>query len=106
MLEQFGNVVEKIKKIQQNMDELNEKLQTAKIEVASSDVVKIVVNGQQEVVSVEINAKYLSPDNAPLLQDLILNTVNNALSKSRQIHQTAMEQLAEELNLPKIPGLF
>ena len=106
MLEQFGNVVEKLKKIQQNMDELNEKLQTEKIEVSSSDVVKVTVNGQQDLLSIEINVKYLSPDHAQLLQDVLLTAVNNALAKSRQIHQTAMEQLAEELNLPKIPGLF
>jgi len=58
------------------------------------------------VVAIELNAKYLSPDDAVLLQDLLVSTINNALDKSREIHQQAMTKIAGELNLPNIPGLF
>lgn len=106
MWEQFGNVMEMVKKVQQNVSQAEEQLKSERIEVSSGDVVKVIVNGQQTVLSVELNGKYLEPGNAVLLQDLVVATVNSALAKSRELHQAAMGKLAGDLNLPNIPGLF
>ena len=106
MLEQFGNVMEMVKRLQHNVANMEEQLKNENIEVASGDAVKVVMNGQQEVMDIELNPKYLTADNALLLQNLITNTVNSAYTKSREMRQKAMDQLASELNLPKIPGLF
>ncbi|HML31736.1 YbaB/EbfC family nucleoid-associated protein [Sporomusa sphaeroides] len=106
MFEQFGNIMEMVKKVQQNVDTVQEGLKQERIEVSSGDVIKITVNGQQEVVAILLNSKYLNADNAALLQDLLLATINNALSKSRDLNQAAMGKLATDLNLPKIPGMF
>lgn len=106
MLEQFGNVMEMVKRLQQNVANMEEQLKSELIEIAGSDVVKITVNGQQQLVAIEINPKYLTPESATLLQDLLITTVNNGYTRSRELHQTAMDKLTGELNLPKIPGLF
>ncbi|MEN6414453.1 MAG: YbaB/EbfC family nucleoid-associated protein [Veillonellales bacterium] len=106
LLEQFGNVMEMVKKVQQNVGNLQDKLKNEQVEVSSGDVIKITMNGQQEVIAVQINSQYLNPENAALLQDLLVATVNNALVKSRELNQAAMNKLAEDMNLPKIPGLF
>ncbi|MDR3592907.1 MAG: YbaB/EbfC family nucleoid-associated protein [Negativicutes bacterium] len=99
-------MMEMVKKVQQYVSQTEEQLKSERIEVSGSDVVKVTVNGQQTVVSIELNAKYLSPDDAALLQDLLVSTMNSALDKSRVMHQQAMSKLAGELNLPNIPGLF
>lgn len=106
MWEQFGNVMEMVKKVQQNVSQAEEQLKSERIEVSSGDVVKVIVNGQQTVVAIELNGKYLEAANAVLLQDLLVATVNSALAKSREMHQAAMGKLAGDLNLPNIPGLF
>ena len=106
MWEQFGNVMDMVKKVQQYVNQTEEQLGSEHIEISSSDVVKVVVNGQQSIVSIEFGTKYLSADNAILLQDLLVATINGALAKSRDMHQAAMSKLAGELNLPNIPGLF
>lgn len=106
MLEQFGNIMETIKKMQQNVNLLQEKLKSEYVEVKSGDVLKVVVNGQQDIISLELNPKYLSADNTALLQDLLATTINNAITKSRDLQETAMSQLSNELNLPNIPGIF
>lgn len=106
MLEQLGNVMEMVKKVQQQVSLAEEQLKSERIEVASGDVIKVVVNGQQTVVTIELNPKYLTADNAGLLQELLVATVNNGLAKSREMHQAAMGKLAGDLNLPNIPGLF
>ncbi len=95
-----------VKKVQQNVDQVQDQLKQERIEVSSGDVIKIILNGQQELVAIELNPKYLTADNATLLQDLIAATMNNALTKSRELNQTAMSKLAGDMNLPKIPGLF
>lgn len=106
MLEQFGNMMEMIKKVQQNIEYVQNRLKEERIEVSTGDAVKITVNGQQEIIALELNSKYLSGENALLIQDLLVTTINNALIKSRELNQMAMNKLAEDLNLPKIPGLF
>ncbi|GBG55106.1 nucleoid-associated protein [Sporomusaceae bacterium FL31] len=106
MFENLGNMMEMVKKVQQNVQSIQEQLRNERIEVSSGDVIKVVVNGQQDVVALELNGKYLSPDNAALLQDLLVATLNNAMSKSRDLNQTAMNKITTDLNLPKIPGLF
>lgn len=106
MFEQFGNIMEIVKKVQQNVDTVQEQLKQERIEVSSGDVIKITVNGQQELIAIHLNGKYLSSENAALLQDLLLATINNALAKSRDLNQAAMGKLASDLNLPKIPGMF
>lgn len=106
MWEQLGNMMDMVKKVQQYVSQAEEQLKAEKIEVSSGDVVKVVVNGQQSVIAIELNAKYLEAGNAGLLQDLIVATVNSALGKSRDMHQAAMGKLAGDLNLPNIPGLF
>ena len=106
MFEQFGNMMETIKKMQQNVNLLQEKLRNEYIEVKSGDVLKVVVNGQQDILSIELNPQYLSAEHGPLLQDLLATTLNNALAKSRDLQESAMGQLSNELNLPNIPGIF
>lgn len=106
MWENLGNMMDVVKKLQQNVDTIQDQLKQERVEVTSGDVIKIVVNGQQEIVAIELNTQYLSPENIALLQDLLVATVNNALSKSRELNQLAMSKLAGDLNLPKIPGLF
>jgi DNA-binding protein YbaB len=66
----------------------------------------VVVNGQQDIISIDLNPKYLSSEHAALLQDLLATTINNALTKSRDLQENAMGQLSNELNLPNIPGIF
>ncbi|MDU2065804.1 MAG: YbaB/EbfC family nucleoid-associated protein [Sporomusaceae bacterium] len=106
MFEQFGNLMEMVKKLQQNVNEVQEKLKEERIVVTSGDALTVTMNGQQDLVTIELNPKYLSPENAPLLQDLLVATINNAVEKSREISQSAVGQLSSDLNIPKIPGLF
>lgn len=106
MLENIGSMMDVVKKVQSNIKTIQSDLQTERISASSGDVVTVIVNGQQDIIAVELNEKYLTPDNNLLLQDLLTATLNNALAKSREMNQTAMSKLASDLNLPNIPGLF
>lgn len=106
MLEQMGNFMEAVKRLQQNVNQVQEGLKDERIVVSSGDVITVTLNGQQDIIQIELNPSYLSAENAGLLQDLLVATLNNAMTKSREANQAALGKLSADLNLPKIPGLF
>lgn len=106
MLENLGNMMDVIKRVQDNVATIQSDLKSERVSASSGDVVTVTVNGQQDVISIELNAKYLAPENQLLLQDLLAAALNSALANSRQLNQSAMSKLAGDLNLPNIPGLF
>lgn len=106
MFENIGNMMDVIKKVQSNVQTIQYQLQNERICANSGDVVNVIVNGQQDLISIDFNPNYLTPENQLLLQDLLTATINSALAKSRDINQSAMSKLASDLNLPNIPGLF
>lgn len=106
MLSKFTGVMEIVQKVQQNADSIQEGLRQERLESVSGDVVRVVMNGVQEIVAIELNPTYLSPNNKAMLEDLLTACLNDVCSRSRARGQAAMGQLASEFNLPPIPGLF
>lgn len=106
MLGNFGNMMNVIQKVQQNVSSLQEELREQRLSSASGDVVRVVVNGTQEIVAIDLNPTHLTAENQAMLEDLLIACLNDALNQSRKQSQSAMSQLAGEFNLPPIPGLF
>ncbi|MGA1238057.1 MAG: YbaB/EbfC family nucleoid-associated protein [Limisphaerales bacterium] len=48
----------------------------------------------------KIDPQAINPDDAQLLEDLIITAVNNALSQSKEIYTQEMGKAAGGLNLP------
>lgn len=106
MFQNLGNMMDIIKNVQSNVHTIQSELQNERITSASGDVVSVIVNGQQDIISIDINPNYLLSENKLLLQDLLLACLNQAMAKSREINHTAMAKMAADMNLPHIPGLF
>jgi hypothetical protein len=69
-------------------------------------MVTVVANGRQEVLSIRIDPEVIKPEEAEMLQDLILAAVNDALSRAKSMVNEEMGKLTHGLNLPNIPGLL
>lgn len=106
MLGNFGNIMEVIQKVQQNVQSIQEGLREERLESSSGDVVHVVMNGAQEVIAIHLNPTYLSADNKAMLEDLLIACLNDASRQSRERNQSAMGKLSQDFNLPPIPGLF
>jgi DNA-binding YbaB/EbfC family protein len=63
-------------------------------------MVKVVANGRQQVLSVEIEKEVVDPDDVEMLQDLILAAVNDALVKSQEMVSHEMSKLTGGMNIP------
>ena len=106
LLGNFGNMMEIIQKVQQNVQSIQEGLREERLESSSGDVVHVVMNGAQEVVAIHLNPTYLSADNKAMLEDLLIACLNDASRQSRERNRSAMGKLSQDFNLPPIPGLF
>jgi DNA-binding YbaB/EbfC family protein len=88
------------RKMQELQAELGERTVTAQ---AGGGMVEAVVNGRQELVSLNIDPEVATPDDVDMLQDLVLAAVNEALNRSREMMAQEMSKLTGGL---QIPGLF
>ncbi|MHB8916799.1 MAG: YbaB/EbfC family nucleoid-associated protein [Desulfocucumaceae bacterium] len=101
----FGGNMQKmmkqVQKMQADMAKLQEELGGRTVESsAGGGVVKVVANGKQEVVSIEIKPEAVDPEDVEMLQDLILTAVNGALNQSREMVAGEMGKLTGGLNIP------
>ena len=96
-------LMEQARQMQDNLGKNEEELNATEYEgKASGNGVKVVVNGRNEVQSVEIADDLMSIDNKEMLQDLILIAVNEAVDKSFQDREN---KLGSDTSGLKLPGM-
>jgi DNA-binding YbaB/EbfC family protein len=100
----MGNMMKQAQKLQAKMIKLQEELAEKTVETsAGGGMVKVVANGRQQIVSIEIEKEVVDPDDVDMLQDLIMAAVNDALTKSQEMVSGEMGKLTGGM---KIPGLM
>lgn len=97
----MGDVMKQAQKLQTKMLRLQEEMAGKTVEATSGGgMVKIVANGRQQVVSIQIEKEVVDPEDVEMLQDLILAAVNDALLKSQEMVSQEMSKLTGGLNIP------
>jgi hypothetical protein len=99
----MANLQRMAQQMQQEMARIEGELRDAQVDgSAGGGVVKAVVTGKQELVSITIDPAAVDPSDVEMLQDLIVAAVNDALRASRQM---AEEKMAAVTGGLRIPGL-
>jgi nucleoid-associated protein EbfC len=99
----MANLQRMAQQMQQEMQRIEGELRDAQVDgSAGGGVVRAVVTGKQELVSVTIDPAAVDPSDVEMLQDLIVAAVNDALRTSRQM---AEEKMAAVTGGLRIPGL-
>ncbi len=97
----MGNMMKQAQKLQSKMLKLQEELAEKTVETASGGgMVKVVVNGRQQIVSIQIEEEVVDPNDVEMLQDLILAAINDALAKSQEMVSGEMSKLTGGINIP------
>ncbi len=97
----MGNMMKQAQKLQSKMLKLQEEMAEKTVETTSGGgMVRVVANGKQQLVSVQIEKEVVDPDDVEMLQDLVLAAVNEALLKSQEMVAGEMSKLTGGLNIP------
>ena len=98
------NMVKQAQKMQQDMLKMQEEMESKEYEATvGGGVVKAVVNGKHEVLSISIAPEAVDPDDVEMLQDMIVGAVNEAMRKADTEASQNLSRLTDGLNLG---GLF
>jgi nucleoid-associated protein EbfC len=102
----MGQLMKQAQQLQTKMAKLQDELAERTVEASSGGgMVTVRVNGRQEVASIRIEREVIDPEDAEMLQDLVLAAVNDGLSRAKAMVNDEMGKLTKGLNLPNIPGL-
>ena len=100
-MQNWKNLMKEAQKMQAKIAKMQEELKEKTVEASSGGgMVKVVCNGQQEIIDIEIEPELLEEKDVEMLQDLVLAAVNEALRRSREIADEEMGKITGGLNLP------
>ena len=98
------NMMRQAQELQARLAKAQQDLANVTVEAtAGGGAVKVVATGQQEIRGIKIAPEAINPEDAAMLEDLVLTAVNDALNKSRELAAQTMGKLTGGL---KIPGLM
>jgi hypothetical protein len=100
----FGGDPRKLmKQLQQAQEKIQQEIAALRIEASSGGgMVKVVMNGEKQVVSLTIEPEAVSKDDVEMLQDLVVAAVNEAARKVDDEVKNKVGGLTAGL---RIPGL-
>jgi len=97
----MGNMMKQAQQLQSKMLKLQEEMADKTVDASSGGgMVKVVANGKQQVLSVNIEKEVVDPDDVEMLQDLLVAAVNDALQKSQELVTKEMSKLTGGINIP------
>ena len=95
----------KVKEVQARMKEAQENLVHVRAEGESgAGLVKAIVNGKKQLVSLDIDPSLLKETDKLILQDLIIAAVNKASDEAELVAKETLRKSTEGI-LPNIPGM-
>ena len=97
----MGDLMKQAQQFQQKLGSIQEEL-AGKMVVgtAGGGMVTATVNGNGELVGIAIEKDIINPDDAQMLQDLVLAAVNDGLRKAKELGKEEMGKLTGGLNIP------
>lgn len=103
-MKNLGNLMKQAQQMQAKMADMQAKLGEVEVEgSAGGGMVKVTVTGKGEARRLKIDPSLIVPDDAEMLEDLIVAAFNDARGKSEAMMQSEMSKLTAGLPLP--PGM-
>jgi DNA-binding YbaB/EbfC family protein len=100
----MNNLMKQAQQMQSKLAMLQNELSDREVEAsAGGGMVKVKVNGKQQLLSISINRECVDPNDVSTLEDLVFTAVNQAMKESQEMVQQAMSKVTGGMN---IPGLF
>ncbi|MBN2581242.1 MAG: YbaB/EbfC family nucleoid-associated protein [Pirellulales bacterium] len=100
-LSNLASLMKNAQQISGQMGQLSETMKNRRVlGSAGGGMVEIEVNGLMEVLRCRIDPQLLTGGDREMLEDLVLAAVNQAISKSKQMHAETVRELTGGFSLP------
>jgi len=100
----FSSLLKQAQKMQKEMGRIKSELRERVVEGSSGGgMVKVHVNGLQEVLSVKIDPSVVDADDVEMLEDLVMAALKQGLKAAKELSESEMAKLTGGIHLP---GLF
>lgn len=103
-MKNLAGLMKQAQQMQQNMQEMQTRLEALEIRGESgAGLVKVTLSGKGELKAVGIDPKLLDPNDAEMLQDLIVAAHHDARARLETVTAEEMQKATGGLSLP--PGM-
>jgi len=100
----LGSIFKQAQEMQTKMADVQRELAEKKVEVSTGGgMVKVVANGINEIISINIDDELISMNDREVLEDLLTGAINEV---HRKVKNLAQEEMTRFTGGIKIPGLF
>lgn len=100
----MNNLMKQAQQMQTKLAMLQNELAEREVEAsAGGGMVKVKVNGKQQLLSITIDKECVDPNDVTTLEELVFTAVNQAMKQSQDMVQQAMSKVTGGMN---IPGMF
>ena len=90
------NLMKQAQKMQQEMQKAQEELEELEVEGTSGNgMVTVILSGKKVMKGIRLDPKIVDPEDAELLEDLILAAYNEALGKAEELYASKMGAMAQ-----------
>jgi DNA-binding YbaB/EbfC family protein len=104
MMKDMGKMLKQLQEAQSKMMKTQEELAARTVEGSSGGgMVKVTVNGRNELVALKIDPTVVDPGDVEMLEDLVTAAVNDAQTRAQEMIRT---ELAKATGGLSIPGLM
>ena len=100
-MKNLGQLMKQAQQMQQKMTEMQQQLETLEMTgVSGGGLVQVTLNGKSELKKLKIDKSLMVPDEAEVVEDLIVAAFNDAKQKVSAHAEAEMHKLTGGLNLP------
>lgn len=100
-MKNMGQQLKKAQTLYKKLGEVQEEIANSIIEVeASGGAVQISITGDQQIQSLKLKPEIVDPSDVDGLEDLILTTLNQAISESKKFADEKTKEVTGDLKLP------
>ncbi len=97
----LNKLMKQAMRAQQQAEQVQADLAERTVEASSGGgAVKVVARCDGSVQSIKVDPEALSPDDAEMLEDMLLSAVNSAISEGQEIQKNEMAKITSGMGLP------
>ncbi|MBN1984289.1 MAG: YbaB/EbfC family nucleoid-associated protein [Chitinivibrionales bacterium] len=101
MSKNLNKMIKQAQKMQAQLLKAQEDLNKQEFEgTAGGGMVKIVLNGQNDLMSVKLNSEVVDPDDVEMLEDLITAAYKNAQERVKEHSNSTLGSITSGMQIP------